>query len=107
MLDDDKPMDITRKAIKVIDDDKPRAYRDFIAVPTGGGAVHLIPNLWDREDQNNLVRRLCMDETGHRLASSIVDSFDYLLSGAITQKEAIRRLKLMREAHRDFTGYVA
>lgn len=32
------------------------------------------------------------------IAASIIDSYDYLLSDAITQAEAIRRLRLLRSA---------
>ena len=88
------------------EDITPRAYRDMIRVPAGGGAVHFIPNLWDSDDHNNLGRRLTIEQTGHRIASTLIDSFDYLLSDAITQKEAIRRLKLMREARKNHAGLV-
>ena len=47
------------------DHEIPKAYEDFIRVPVGGGAVHFVPNLWDSDSQNNLVRRLTLEETGH------------------------------------------
>jgi len=34
------------------------------------------------------------------IAASVVDSYDYLLSGHISQKEAERRLRLLRQARR-------
>lgn len=34
-------------------------------------------------------------------AASVLDSYDYLLSGAITTTEAIRRLRILRAAWKD------
>jgi len=34
------------------------------------------------------------------IAAGLVESYDYLLSGEITQKEAERRLRLLRQARR-------
>lgn len=36
-------------------------------------------------------------------AAGVLDSYNYLLSGAINTTEAIRRLRLLRTAHRELT----
>ena len=84
--------------------DQPRAYEDSIRVPVGGGEVHFVPNLWGSETKNNLVRKLTLENTGHGVAAGIIESVDYLFSQAITHTEAIRRLKIIRNAVRDHRG---
>src|SRR3546814_6691562 len=37
------------------------------------------------------------------VASSVIEDYDYLLSGAITTSEAIRRLRILRTARRRLT----
>lgn len=37
------------------------------------------------------------------VASSVIEDYDYLLSGAITTGEAIRRLRILRSARRHLT----
>lgn len=87
----------------------PRAYKHMIHVPVGDGAAHTIPNLWSRDDENALVRKLHMEngDDASRIAGSIIDSFDYLLDDEITHKEACRRLRLLRAARKSQRGYVA
>jgi hypothetical protein len=70
-------------------------------VPVGGGAVMSIPH--PRSDPHiewNL--RYASDlndaKSGRFAAAEIVASADYLVSAAITMKEAVRRLRLMRHA---------
>lgn len=84
--------------------EKPTAYEHLIRVPVGGGAVHFVPNLWDSETKNNLVRMLLHDKAGHGTAATIIESVDYLFSPEITQTEAIRRLKIIRNAVRSIVG---
>ena len=87
-----------------IENDEPRAYKHFIRVPVGGGAVHFVPNPWDSDEENNLTRMLSVEEKGHHMASTIIDSVEYLFSDAISTTEAIRRVRIIRAAVRDHAG---
>ena len=78
----------------------PTKHGHFIRVPVGDLAVHFIPNLFDSDTENNLEREARNSEGPIRLAGMLLESFDYLLCDAITQTEAIRRLKLMRAARK-------
>ena len=84
--------------------EKPTRHRHFIRVPVGDLAVHVIPNLFDSEAECNLAQEASQSDGPLRLAGLILDSFDYLLCDAITQTEAIRRLKLMRAARKALVG---
>lgn len=65
----------------------------------GGGAYSTIPNP-QSYDQGGIVWHLTYADDGpYRLcAGSIIGTFDYLLSGGITMKEATHRLRLLRKA---------
>jgi len=69
-----------------------------VIVAVGGGAIHSIKHplgqlSWFlRYGTQEEVRGAC------RSAASILDSFDYLLCGEITQTEAVRRLRILRDA---------
>lgn len=72
-----------------------------IRVPTGGGVVMAMPNVWGDphiEWMLRYARDLNDPKAGRFTAAEIVASFDYLVSEAITMKEATRRLRLMRKA---------
>lgn len=68
-------------------------------VDLGGGAFSTIPNPASYE-HGGIVWHLTYATKGpYRLcAGSIVSTFDYLLSDALTMKEATERLRLMRKA---------
>ena len=68
----------------------------------GNEAMHAIPNNWDDERMNNLSRCLQHNpEAVSHIASSIISSFEYLLCGALSEKEAARRLKILRYAYQN------
>jgi hypothetical protein len=68
----------------------------------GNEAMHSIPNNWDDDDMNNLSRCLHYNpETVSHIACSILSSFQYLLSCALSEKEAARRLKILRYAYQN------
>lgn len=68
-------------------------------VDCGGGAVMTMPNLYH---DWNIVWQLSWGnpEQSRYVAASLIESYDYLLSGVITMKEATRRLRLMRARRR-------
>ncbi len=84
----------------------PTPYKHYIRVPVGGGAVHWIPNLWVSDSENNLNQIVKQIDGPARLCSMLIESFDYLLDEAITQTDAIKRLKLLRSARKDHLGIV-
>lgn len=77
-----------------------------IRVPTGGNAVMTIPNPWGDPHIEWSLRysRDLNDSSGRHggagrfTAAEILASFDYLVSDAITMKEATRRLRVLRHA---------
>lgn len=75
-------------------------HRYAIQVDVGDGAVHAIPNPHADPHVERMLRYsrdLSADPSNARLvAADILASFDYLLSGHITMKEATRRLRLLR-----------
>lgn len=83
---------------------EPIAYQHMIMVPVGGGAVHFVPNPWSSETEGNLSWRLRYNQECTLPAATIVDSVEYLFSGAITEAEAIRRLKIIRAAVKSHGG---
>lgn len=87
-------------------EENPTAYVDFIRVPCGDGAVHFVPQTWQSDEHNNLIRRLVVEHRGHRAAAAILDSIEYLFSDGITMKEAVRRLRLIRKAVATVGGVV-
>lgn len=78
-----------------------RIRKHITTVPVSVDAVHFIPNLWQRDSDNNLSQMLHQLEGPCRLAGTILDSYDYLLDDEITQTEAIRRLIILRRARSD------
>jgi hypothetical protein len=73
----------------------------FLPVCIEGGAVMFI----QRPDRDaTICYALIHSETVEKKvalqASAVIESFDYLLSSAVTMKEATRRLRLLREARR-------
>lgn len=75
-----------------------------IRTPVGGSAVMTAPNPWGDphiEWMLRYARDLNDPKAGRFTAAEIVASFDYLVSGAITMKEATRRLRLLRQARAD------
>ena len=75
----------------------PRIVGQTLMVPIGGGAVMTVslpgadPHLeWSLRYGDPVAVRF--------VAASVVESFDYLLSGHITMAEATRRLRLLRAA---------
>lgn len=76
-----------------------------ISVPTGGGAVHSIVNPV-ADPHLEWAMRYCMNrpdgnaEPMALAAAEVLASFDYLCGIGITMKEATRRLRLLRAAHR-------
>ena len=74
-----------------------------LRVETGGGAVMTIVNpMCDPhiEWMMRYGRDLNPSEAGRFSAASLIESYDYLLSGAINMTEATRRLRLLRAARR-------
>lgn len=68
----------------------------------GDEAMHSIPNDWDAEDMNNLSRCLQFNpESVSHIASGIISSFEYLLCCSLSEKEAARRLKILRYAYQN------
>lgn len=67
----------------------------------GGGAVHSICNPQSFTD-GGMVWRLTYADAGslRHAAASLIESYDYLLSGNINMTEATRRLRLLRSARR-------
>lgn len=74
-------------------------------VSVGDGAVATIPNPQSYAD-GGIGWRLSYGnvESIRYMAVSLLDSYDYLLSGNINMKEATRRLRLMRNAYRDLAN---
>ena len=76
-----------------------------IQVPTGGGAVHSIVNPV-ADPHLEWAMRYCVNRPDGRAdpmalaAAEVLASFDYLCGISITMKEATRRLRLLRAAHR-------
>jgi hypothetical protein len=66
----------------------------------GDGAYMTIANP-QSYDEGGIVWRLTYGDTHNvrHAATSILTSFDYLLSGNITMQEATERLRLLRRAH--------
>jgi hypothetical protein len=74
-----------------------------LTVPTGGGAVMFIVNPASDPHIGWMLRYagdLNQPQAGRFSAASIIDSFDYLLSGHIAMTEATRRLRALRAARR-------
>lgn len=72
-----------------------------IEVDCGDGAFMSIADPRSFEDGGVEWRlRYGNPEQVRYVAAGLVDSYDYLLSGEITQKEAERRLRLMRQVRR-------
>lgn len=66
-------------------------------VSVGGGAVHTIIDPASFQDGGpEWVMRYGNPETIRYTVASLLESYDYLLSGAITSSEAIRRLRILR-----------
>jgi len=97
------PADETPGAYRVGHSLRPRLSDGMTAsVCIGGGAYSTIPNPQSYHT-GGIVWHLTWagDVRPYALtAGSIVTTFDYLLSDAITMKEATRRLRLMRHARR-------
>lgn len=73
-------------------------------VVLGGGAVATIINPQSFADGGPEWRCRYGDVEGIRYtAASLLESYDYLLSGAISTKEAIRRLRILRSARSALT----
>ena len=70
----------------------------FARVHVGGGAVMTIIDPSAAESAEWVLRYADPESIRYSVAAAL-GSFEYLLSGAITQAEAARRLKLMRRAH--------
>lgn len=71
-----------------------KIYSDnHASIDVGSGAIMSIPF-----GDFNWQMRYCEGEAKelHLIAASVLDSYAYLLSDAITTKEAIRRLRFMR-----------
>lgn len=69
------------------------------SVCIGGGAYSTIPNPQSYKDGGIVWALTWGDAKAVRLtAGSLITSYDYLLSAAITMKEATRRLRLLRAA---------
>jgi len=72
-----------------------------LEVDCGDGAVMSAVNPLSFEDGGVEWRLRYGDPEGVRfIAAALIDSYDYLLSGHINQKEAERRLRLLRQARR-------
>lgn len=72
-----------------------------IEVDCGDGAFMTIADPRSFEDGGVGWRLLYGNPERVRLAAaSLIESYDYLLSGEITQKEAERRLRLLRQVRR-------
>lgn len=68
-------------------------------VPVGDGAVMTIINPNSFEDGGaEWVMRYGNPESIRYTVASLLSSYDYLLSGEITGQEAIRRLRMIRQA---------
>ncbi len=68
----------------------------------GDEAMHSIPNNWAHDEMDNLLR--CLNHSPadvSHIASSIISSFEYLLCRDLTEKEAARRLKILRYAYQN------
>lgn len=69
-------------------------------VDCGDGAVMTMPNMF--HDWNVCWHLTWGDpEQARFVASSMIESYDYLLSGVISMKEAARRLRLLRAKRRE------
>jgi len=78
-----------------------RIYDQFITVDCGDGASHAIVNAANEDDHIEWLQRYGSTELRekHRLAVAfLLESYDYLLSDRITQREAIERLRILRRA---------
>lgn len=69
-------------------------------VDCGDGAVMAMPNMFH---DWNICWQLTWGnpEDARYVAASLIESYDYLLSGCITMKEATRRLRLLRAKRRE------
>lgn len=77
-----------------------------LEVPCGYGSVMSIVHPCSLEDGGVEWRlRYGNPEEVRLIAASLIDSYDYLLSGHINQKEAERRLRLLRQARRAALEY--
>lgn len=82
----------------------------FMTVEVGDGAAHFITNPAADPHLQWVLRygrqfgteeqRAEVLERAEMAAATVISGFDYLLSNNINMKEATRRLRLMREAHR-------
>lgn len=81
-----------------------KTYKWIKEVDCGDGAIMTIENPASFEDGGMSWRmRYGSPDSKEDIkyqVSSTLDSYDYLLSGHINQKEAIRRLKLLRKARK-------
>ena len=68
-------------------------------VYTGGGAQMSFPIPSD-EDGLEWIMRYGDPASVRYVAASVIESYDYLLSGNITTTEAIRRLRILRAERR-------
>ena len=69
-------------------------------VDCGDGAVMAMPNMF--HDWNIVWNLTWGDPEQCRFgAASIIESYDYLLSGCLSMKEATRRLRLLRAKRRE------
>lgn len=69
----------------------PRKYENMVVIPVDAGAVMFAPTRsleWQLRYGDAIRVRY--------IAAAVVESFEYLLSKNITTKEAIRRLRIMR-----------
>lgn len=74
-------------------------------VQMGDGAAHNIINPQSFEDGGPGWHLTWGNVEGVRYtAASLLDSYDYLLSGAITMAEATRRLRLLRNARKELAN---
>ena len=69
-------------------------------VDCGDGAVMAMPNMF--HDWNIIWQLTWGNPSEARyVAASVIESYDYLLSGTISMKEATRRLRLLRAKRRE------
>ena len=81
--------------------DAPEVSKLTLEVPCGDGAVMSIVHPRSLEDGGIEWRlRYGNPEEVRFIAASLIESYDYLLSGHINQKEAESRLRLLRQARR-------
>lgn len=75
-----------------------------VTVDCGNGAQMTIPNAANHDTHIEWQQRyasVTQLEKNRFVVASMLESYDYLLSGAITEAEAIKRLKQMRKARKE------